>query len=118
MRFFLVKKDPIPCKLCHTFVEKGKLCARTFNKNSMTGLGYSQYYHPECYQKHWNQQFEQAWIFWEQQALPLTGGRPRKHKDPARANSLKTLLGYHRKLGHTARIEELQEEIGELEATP
>lgn len=116
MRFFIVKKDPIPCKLCSAFIAKEELCARTFNKNSVTGIGYSQYYHPECYQKHWNQQFEQAWMYWKQQDSPLTGGRPRKYKDSVRANSLKTLQRHHKSLGHMTRVEEIQKEIKELEA--
>ena len=118
MRFFYAKKEQI-CKHCKTIINYGDeaVVIRWKNLNIFIPL----VFHAACYIAWMTVGFNRRWQEWKAGAIPrrIRKKRGRKFKYASREqaksiNRKKSLLWYHKNLGHATRIEEIQGEITEL----
>lgn len=118
MKFRLAKSDNITChnQKCMGIIMRGDTIVQNFIRNgngSVTVLTY----HAACYLPWYEDMFNRKYTEWKRSdgntARPPRG-RPILHTDAdkgTRMNRLKTLLNYHSKLGHAAKVLLIQKQI-------
>ncbi len=107
MKFFYARKT-LMCRGCHTSIDRGEVCIRTFHKNRQTGVPYAFIYHYECYVQDFIERIRKSAFYWiRQQHPPKRRGRPKKYLDIKESNKLRALIHYHRKAGNEDRVNQL-----------
>lgn len=117
MRFSFARKDLI-CKYsgCKGTIQRGDICVRTFYSNK-SGFRSIFCYHLECFLKGFEERFNKSCLYWMQQQVPpkKLGRPPIPCSDRPKRRRLLSLMIYHKHLGNTSRVEEIQKEIEVLE---
>lgn len=115
MNFFLAKQEHT-CFGCKGDIQRGDEVARIPIK-SRQGGNIGLLFHIDCFRKWNDEKFVERLLNWRLSVTPRPKlGRKRiPTTDRKRRRQLLSLLAYHKKLGHTAMVKEIQWWIKELE---
>ncbi len=120
MKFMVAKKDGIKCYGCTATIQRGEDMVMNFIKRN-TGAPTVLTYHVSCYIPWVTDMFNSKWSDWKNgdgnNPPPPRRGRPVKYKEATveiKLNRLRALRTYHKKLGHTTKVERLDKKIGSL----
>lgn len=113
MRFCHLKEDR-ECKGCGSLIFKSEE-AVFIRYPVQNGFILPFGFHPQCFIDWNNQVFMYRLERWRQGDVPKKKkprrGRPRKYKNYLKADRIQALLRYHRKAGHTEKVQELEEQL-------
>ncbi len=122
MRFLVAKKDNIKCFGCPATIQRGEDMVINFvrrNNGAPTVLTY----HVLCFIPWITDMFNKKWSEWNtgdgNSPLLPKRGRPIKYKEATREiklNRLRALRTYHKKLGHSTKVEKLDNKITSITA--
>lgn len=119
MKFLKAKNENTVCLRCGTIVLKNEEMIITF----MDKPGYKRmfFFHVQCYIPWYTDMFNRKWTEWKygsgsNKDYPKMG-RPVKYQEATKeikVNRLRALRTYHRKLGHEAKVQNLQKRLDRL----
>ena len=118
MKFLIAKNDGIRCHGCEAEIMRGEEMVLTFMNKP--GFKRTFCFHTACYIPWFTGMFNQKWYEWKNgdgsNQRPKRG-RPVVNKKPTRGervNRLKTLLNYHKRLGHDTKVLDIQKSLDKL----
>lgn len=122
MRFFYAKKEQFcwGCK-AHILYNEEAVVIRWKPEGHPSAIPLV--FHTACYIPWITDSYNRRWYNWklsatkrpEQKRSPKPKmGRPRKYRDTIKANNLRASIFYYRKIGNTAKVEELEDKLRDL----
>ena len=113
MKFCYLKKDQ-DCKGCGSLILKGEE-AVIIRYSVQNGMVLPFAFHTQCFMGWSNQVFMYRLEKWRSGTVPKKVkkrmGRPRKYKNRLKADRIRGLLYYYKKVGDTEKVKELEEQL-------
>lgn len=118
MKFLIAKKDNIRCHACEAEIMRGDSMVLSFMNKPNFKRTFC--FHTECYIPWYTEMFNNKWSEWKSgdgSTQRPKRGRPIVNKEPTigeQVNRLKTLLNYHKRLGHDTKVLDIQKSLDKL----